>query len=181
MRINYSITSLLTPVFILALAVMATAQPGDPGLDVLFPLKATLLNAGASELTSDQESSILTLINEFRNTHQIPTEDMNIQSAREEYENAILNSDYDTAASQALILADAQAVAMALREKDAAVFAIETIAILKKNSGQYEALIDQVGQNGMVKMVLSLVGGPGNGGPRHGPGEPPPPKAPPLY
>jgi hypothetical protein len=43
----------------------------------------------------------------------------------------------------------------------------------------YEALIDIAGQNGLVKMVLDLIGVPGGKGP--GPGGQPPPKTLPMF
>jgi hypothetical protein len=177
MKNKCRIIRLLVPVFLLGLSVTALAQPGGsgrigtgpggPGMDVLAPLKATIRSSEAPGLSTDQEEELRTLISQFRDVFQISKGDADIRPAREEYEKAILNSDSETAASKAVIIANAQAAEMARRESDAAVFAIAVVKILKENPEQYQALVDQVGEEGVVHLAIDLAGAPKRG--RHGP------------
>jgi len=146
------------------------AQTEMPARDDLAGLKNALAIAGASALTSTQESSITTLIAEFRSTHK-PSQNTALQTARTAYENAILGSDSATAASQAVVIGNIQSAEMVKRESDAAVFAINAVNILKTQSGQLDALITQMGSSGTVRLLLGLGGGPGGPG-RGGPGGP---------
>ncbi len=172
MKTRLHTSRLLIPVLTLGLIsgiTISAAQQDVPPMDALAPLKAALQAAGASALTSAQESSIQTLITQFRNAHQKPAPNTDIQNARTAYEKAILNGDNATAATQAGIIGNAQAADMVQRETDSASFAIGVIAILKTESGQVDALIAQVGTSGFVRMVLGLAGGrPGGFGPRPG-------------
>lgn len=181
MKKEFCIPLLLASVLLLGIMgtfTLAPAQSDMQAPDPLAGLKNALQNAGATALTSEQESSINALITTFRSTHQ-PSQNTAVQNAQSAYETAILNGDSATAASQAAIIANAQSADMAQRQADAAVFAIGFINILKTESGQVDALIAKLGSSGFVRMVLSLVGGPG-GGPG-GPGGPgrggPPPGA----
>lgn len=179
MKTRLCITNMLIALCILASAVTVSAQPAPPEMDALGPLKAALESAGAPELTSDQVQAIQALLDKFRETDRMPPVNGDFETARQEYEYAILNADPDAAAEQAVVLANARAAEMAQREADAAVFAIDTIAILEKSPDQYTALVDHAGKKGLVHIVVGLFGGPGKGG-HHGPGNgaPPPPDAP---
>jgi len=162
-------------ILFLALALMTgvsavLAQTDMPARDNLAGLKNALQGAGATALTSTQESSINTLITEFRSAHK-PSQNTALQTARAAYENAILSGDKATAASQATVIGSAQAAEMVQRETDAAVFAISVANILKTQSGQLDALVTKIGSSGTVRLVLNLVGGPGGPG-RGGPGGP---------
>jgi hypothetical protein len=97
------------------------------------------------------------------------------EGARTAYENAILNGDSATAASEAVALSNARAAGMAQREADAAALAIRIIEVLKVDSTtQVDALVTQLGKSGFVRLILSLAGGPGGFGPGgRGPGRPP--------
>jgi hypothetical protein len=152
---------------LIACAVSAFAQSERPPMDNLAQLKNALQTAGVSALTSTQESSIQALITAFRDAHK-PSPVAAGQDARTAYENAILNGDNATAAAQAAILANAQTADIAQREKDAAVFAISAISILKTNAGQVEGLVASMGANRFVRLVLGLAGGPGGFGLRGG-------------
>jgi hypothetical protein len=167
------IRRLLVPLLILAgSAGIVFAQPEMPAFDPLAGLKNALQNAGASALTSDQESSINALLQAYRSTHGKPSPNAVVQAARTAYENAILNGDSAAAASQAAILGNAQASEMAQRETDAAALAISVENVLKTESGQTAALISRMGSSAFVRLLLSLGGGPRGFGPR--PGGPPP-------
>jgi hypothetical protein len=160
---------------VLALALMtgvsaAMAQTGLPARDDLAGLKNALEIAGAPALTSTQDSSLKTLIADFRNASK-PSPNTALQTARAAYENAILSGDNATAASQALVIGSAQSAEMVKRESDAAIFAIHVVNILKTEGGQLEALIAKMGSSGTARLLLSLAGGPGGPG-RGGPGGP---------
>jgi hypothetical protein len=176
MRTKVHLGCLLMPVLalgFLSASKVSLAQPAMPALDELARLKNALQAAGASALTPDQESSIQTLIAEFRDAHPKPVPNTALQNARRAYEDAILNGDNATAAAQALIIGNAGAAETVQRETDAADFAIKLIAILRTGSGQADALIAQMGTGGLVRLALSFAGGPGGPGPRMGrPGPP---------
>ena len=144
------------------------AQPEMPQMEPLAFLKDALQTAGASALTSVQESDIQALITEFRNSHQKPVQNIAVENARVAYENAILSGDNSAAASQAAVLGNAQASEMVQRETDAAVFAINVIAILKTGSGQVDALVAQMGTSGFIRLIQGLAGGPRGFGPSGG-------------
>lgn len=168
MKTRALVTYLSVPFFILGLAALSSAQPGGGRMEGLEVLASSLNNAGAPELTPVQESSLLKLISKFRNAYSSPAGSVDIRSVREEYENAILDSDPETAVAQAAILANAQAAEMDQREGSVAVFAIAAINILKDNPEQYRSLIGHTGRNGLVKLVIELFGVP-YGGPDHAP------------
>jgi|WetSurMetagenome_2_1015567.scaffolds.fasta_scaffold169744_1 hypothetical protein len=163
----------LVSLLILASSAMTVlAQPERPAFDPLAGLKNALQNAGASALTSAQESSIVALLQAYRSSHKKPAQNAAVQAARTAYEDAILNGDNAAAASQAVILGNAQASEMAQRDTDTAALAISILDVLKTESGQTAALISKMGSNAFVRLLLNLAGGPRGGGPR--PGGPPP-------
>jgi hypothetical protein len=167
MKTNLLMSRMLIPALALGLASgvpFVLAQPDMPMRAPLAHLKTALQNAGAQELTTEQENSIEALITEFRNSHQRAVQSEEVKNASAAYEDAILRGDSAAAASQAEILGRAQAAAMVQRESDAASFAINVINILRADPGQADALITQMGTRGFVRMILNLVGGPGRPG-----------------
>jgi len=181
MKNRFHAGRLLIPVLLAGLtggAALALAQPDMPSTDILARLRNSLQAAGASALTSAQEASINTLIVEFMDARRDqPQTARSDESARTAYENAILNGDSATAASEAVALSNARATGMAQREADAAALAIRIIEVLKVDStAQVDALVTQLGKSGFVRLILSLAGGPGGFGPGgRGPGRPPQP------
>jgi hypothetical protein len=162
---------LMIPVLALVLltgTIAAFAQTEMPAGDNLTGLKNALESAGAPALTSAQESSIKSLITEFRNAHQ-PSQNAVLQNARTTYENAILSGDSTTAIAQASAIGNAQSAEMVQRETAAAAFAINVVYILRTQGGQLDALIAKMGSGGAARLLLNLVGGPGGPG-RGGPG-----------
>lgn len=146
---------------------IAMAQPARPPMNPLASLKSALESSGAAALTSAQESSIQTLLTEFRNNHLREEPNASLQGARTAYEEAILGGDSGAAAAQAVVIAIAQSEQMVQRESDLADFAINMVAILKTGDGQLAALTTQLGTSGAVRLLTSLAGGPGRGfGPR---------------
>ena len=106
MKNRFHAGRLLIPVLLAGLtggAALALAQPDMPSTDILARLKNSLQAAGASALTSAQEASINTLIVEFMDARRDqPQTARSDESARTAYENAILNGDSATAASEAV-------------------------------------------------------------------------------
>jgi hypothetical protein len=154
-----------------ALSAMAQSkQPPQRPPDGLVQLKEALQSAGAAALTSTQESAIQALVKEFREAHRNPP-DASLESARKAYESAILSGDSASVATQAQIIANAQAANSVQREIDSAAFAINVLNILKADSTQYSALTAKLTDSGLLRLILNLAGGPG-GGMRGGPGGP---------
>ncbi len=167
MKTRFHIILLLFSVMALGLPAafpQAPAKPQVPPIDGLGRLQIALQAAGAPSLAAAQQSGIRTLILEFRKARRNAVLNTALQGARKVYENAILNKDLSTAASQAQIIANAQAEGAVQRETDIAAFAIEVIKILETEPPQVDALINQIGKNGFVRLILSLAGVPG--GPR---------------
>lgn len=148
---------------VLAISGTGLAQTGQPTYPMLEHLNRVLQDAGAPALTADQESSIITLIENFRSAHRPPADRTVIESARRAYENAILNGDSGAAAAQAAIIAKAEAAHMEQMQTDVAAFAIQVIGTLK-SGGQLDAVIAQIGRSGLVRLAVGLAAGPG--GPR---------------
>lgn len=147
---------------------LALAQPDmAPPMDPLARFKGALNRAGVS-LTADQEANILTLVEDFRASHRPPGPNDALQSARSAHETAILNGDSAAASAQAVVIGNARAAEMINRETDVASFGINVLSILRSDSVQFDKLVSAVGQGGVVRLVLSLAGGPG------GPGRPGP-------
>jgi len=174
MKTSLRISRFLIPVLALGLMSglpLCFAQPEMPPMDGLSFLKDALLAAGASALTSEQESSIKARITEFTESRQKPAQNTAVRDARAAYESAILNEDIAAATTQAQVIGNAQANEVVQREIDVAAFAIDVIGILKTGSGQVEALVSKTGANQFVRLILSTAGSPrGFGPPRGGPG-----------
>ena len=136
-------------------AAQATGQAAH-----LVALNRALQVAGASALSSAQESSINTLIANFRASHTPPAPNTSLQTARAAYNNAILSGQYD-AASANIIVQDMAANA-ATRLQDQATFTISVLQVLDKE-GQVDLLVKQFGANRVVQLLQMLPGGPGAG------------------
>lgn len=143
-------------------AAAAQEQPERPRMNVLAPLERALNAAGASELSSEQESEIRALITEFRETHPRPVQNTDIPDARKAYEEAILEGDSNSAAALAESIANERHNNMVQRQADAAVFAVNAIGIL--DSGQVDALTTQMGTRGFARLILSLANRPARPG-----------------
>jgi len=166
MKACVHIIRLLIPVLVVGLmssAVLVLAQQDRPPVDELAPLKDAIQLAGVSPLTPAQESSILALIETFKNTHT-PSPSTAAQDARTIYENAILYGDTATAENQGEIIWKNREAEIIQHEKDAAIFAINVISILRTNLGQVEGMILRIGGSRLVKVAISLVERPGDAG-----------------
>lgn len=129
--------------------------------DPLAFLKQALSKAGATALTSDQETALNTLITNFRSANK-PTQDPNEQAIRDQYANAILAGNLSTASSYADKLATLLSARQSTMLKAEADFQIQALHIL--TSGQVGALETSVGNNGILRVLQSLTRpGPGFG------------------
>jgi hypothetical protein len=147
MKIRVSIAVLGWALTICALAGMPQtpkAKPsGAPG-DVLGRLKSAFQTAGAP-LTSEQETSILNLIQKFREAHQPPLPPKE-------------NPGVEPAADQ-----------IGQHEADMSAFETSVLGVL--TASQSSALVASLGEEGVERLLRGLAGGPGRFGPgRGGPG-----------
>jgi len=163
----------LTSVTLLLLGLMAgaatitSAQRGQQR-DALGFLKRALTEAGASALTSEQETQLNTLITNFRSAQ--PTEpDSALETARDAYSAALLAGDLTAAQAQAAIIASRTAELSSARLQASTKFQIEALAVLK-SGGQLDTLRQKLGDEHVVGLIGSLVGGPPFGGGRFGGG-----------
>jgi hypothetical protein len=157
----------LISLLVLGLICTATtvlAQQNKPRMNPLAPLQRALSAAGAAELSPEQETEIQSLMLQFRENHQRQFEATDLQSAHKAYEEAILNGDSGAAASQAALMANARIEEMVQRQIEVADFAINAIAILDPESGRADALIDQMGTRGFVRLITGLVNRPARAG-----------------
>ena len=172
-------SSLITTLLLMALATVSGTSWSQARMarDPLARLKYALQEAGATALTSDQESTLSALITAFQTAHHTPPAPSTaLQNARAAFDTAILNQDSGGAAAQAAIIANEQAANGLQRQIDVANFGIEVIKVLKSSADQVTPLVTRFGTSGAVRLVLSLAGGPGfgRGGPDHV--EPPAPE-----
>jgi hypothetical protein len=157
MKIRVLIAVLGLVFTICAVAAMAQSsqpQPPGPPRDILGRLKSALQTAGAPTLTTEQESSILDMIQKFREAHrppQGPPPDQGVEPSADQ---------------------------MAQARADRTAFAESVLNVLKGD--QLSALVASLGEDGIGKLLSSLAGpgrgphgGPGRGGPGF-PGGPPP-------
>jgi len=150
-------------------AASALAQRGQPR-DPLGFLKRALTEANAPALTSQQETQLTDLITGFRNA-QPSGPDQALEAARTAYDNAILAGDLATAQAQAQVIANRSAALTSARLQAQAKFELDALAVLK-SGGQLEPLKQKFGNDHLLRLVGSLVGGPpfGGGRPGGGPG-----------
>lgn len=133
--------------------------------DPLGFLKHALAEAGASALTSDQETQLNTLITNFRNAR--PSEpDATLKAAHTAYIAALLSGDLSAAQAQAAIIASHTSDLSSARLQAVTKFQIDALAVLK--GGQLDALRQKLGDEHVVGLIGSLAGGPPFGGPPGG-------------
>jgi hypothetical protein len=155
---------------LIALLAVPTAVLGQGPIgegnrpDALAALKRALEDASAPALTTAQEEKINARITAFRTDHGPTGAPSAIIQARREYDLAILNQDAPGASAQAKILSDEQAAQDLKRRKDEAEFAIDVVKELRTNGDQVGLLQKRIGSSGLVRLVQSLVRGPGRQG-----------------
>jgi hypothetical protein len=138
------------------------ARMGAP-VSPLTRLARVLEQAGAPALGTDEQTQLTTLITNFRSANAPQPPSDAVKTAHQNFDNAILSGDSTGAASQVAILVNNQSTEATARMQAQANFAIEVIKILRAN-GQVDPLLKQIGEAGVVRLAMSLAGGPGVGG-----------------
>lgn len=174
-RVNSALKSSSIKLVVLSLLTLcvqlAFAQtPGQrPNFDPLRGLKHALENAGAPALTSAQESSLTTLIKNYRDSNP-PGPNNALRAAHKAYADAIAASDLAGAQAAATTIANLISTQTKTHLTAAANLAIQALAVLTPD--QTEKLKAKFGSNGLAHLVSSLagpgfgrLGGPGFGGP----------------
>lgn len=134
--------------------------------DPLAALKRALTRANAPALTSQQETALTTLITNYRDS--LPDEpDAQLEAARDAYDAAILARNATAAATQAQAIATRSAALALAKLQGAATFEIAVLNNLN-SGGQLAALTTEFGNEGVLRVVRSLAGGRGLGGPGGG-------------
>jgi hypothetical protein len=142
----------------------AWSQTATTTRDPLRQLKNALQNAGAPALTTSQETQLTALLTSFRTANRPTAPDATVQSARRDYQDAVVAGDAAAASKNAAILLTNMADQAAARMKAQTDFTIAAINILRTNGDQLSILAKQVGNAGVVRLVDSLIGGgPGVG------------------
>lgn len=139
------------------------ARDSTQAPDVLRPLKSALESASASALTTDQETQIQTLITTFR-TVTAPT----ASAARLAYDNFILAGNATGAAYLIQTLMSEQSAQDLARMQALVTLSVGVVQVLQ--SSQLNLLQQALGVDGLVRLLQSLGGGPGE--PGGGPGGP---------
>ncbi len=122
-------------------------------------LNNALQRAGAPVLTSEEETQLKTLIQEFRNANKPQAPGGNLQSIRSQFNEAILNQDLAAAENLARLTVQAQSENSVAQLTARANFAMAVINMLRSNS-QLEPLLEWMGSNGVVQLALSLTRAP---------------------
>ena len=133
------------------------AASGQMTRDPLAFLKQALNKAGAAALTSDQETALNSLITNFRSANQ-PTSDQTtqLQAAREAYATAILAKNSGAAATAADSLAGLLAIRQRAMLEAEAGFQVQALSDLSND--QVSALVNSIGNNGVLRVLQSLIG-----------------------
>jgi hypothetical protein len=135
--------------------------------DPLAGLKRAITRANAPALTTQQETALTTLITNYRDS--LPDEpDAQLEAAREAYDAAILARNATAAATQAQAIATRSAALTLAKLQGEATFEIAVLNNLN-SGGQLAPLTTELGNDGVLRLVNSLAGGRGFGGPG-GPG-----------
>ncbi|HYE72782.1 MAG TPA: hypothetical protein VEF04_05600 [Blastocatellia bacterium] len=167
-KINSTIMySLLTCVVAGTLLLVNAQTRQRQEFDPLMPLKQALKEANAPDLSSAQEEQLKTLVQNFREAHK-PEPNEAARDAHRAYDDAILAGDTGAAQAAAQAIVNATTAEAAAHLRDAAALKIQVIAVLKANPGQFNALTQRFGTQGLLGVLNGLVGG----GPMRGPGGP---------
>jgi hypothetical protein len=157
---------LMTLVFCLGAASAAWAQmnrPGRQGIgqgNPLMRLQAAIQRSGAPALTSDQQTDLQALIQNYQSAQRSAGPNSEVQSARQNFQNAVLSGDASNAAAAADALAGAMATSLPKRLEALADFEVKALGILQRQ-GQASILQQQLGNDRFMALLESLAGGPG--------------------
>jgi Spy/CpxP family protein refolding chaperone len=171
--LNRFTTTVMVTVLCLAVGSLAWAQnrngmqrgQGVPQRNALGFLQRAIQKSGAPALSSDQQTQLQTLIQNYRSTLSSTGPDAAVQTARQNFEAAVLSGKSTDAEAAADALASAMASNIPKRLRAQADFEVQALAILQP---QASALQQELGNNGLFQLLQSLAGGPGMGrfGPR---------------
>jgi len=168
MKANGRLFGVFALMLCLTMAGFTTSFADHGQRDPLGFLKRAINQANAPVLTTVQETDLNTLITNYQNAQ--PAElDETLETAREAFSAAILAGDLAAAQAQAAIIAGRGAELANARLQALAKFEIDVLAILK-NGGQYDPLVQKLGDDRVLSLVGSLAG-QGGGGPLGGPGQ----------
>ena len=142
------------------------------GSGVIRKLNRVLSNAGAPELSAEQEDAITALMEAHRENRPERQRDQGNVELHAAYEDAILAGDLETAQAIAAQLAEAMTARMTERLQAQAEFQIELLGILDPTS-QLAVLIEQEGTRGILRLFgpngRRGQGGRSGGGQNFGP------------
>ena len=131
------------------------AQATQTARDPLTSLRQALKNAEAAALSSTQEQQLNDLVSAFKNDRKAQSPDSALQSARKNYEAAILTGNEADATSAAQQLARALSVRSSERLEARAAFLAKAYAVLLND--QVSALERNIGRNGLLRVLRSLI------------------------
>jgi hypothetical protein len=166
MKVFVGVGVLAAACLVSVLPLLAQTTAKMPARDLLMPLKRALEVAGAPALTGTQETQLNTLIKDFRSNNAPQPPSAEVKAARRAYESAILSGDAVSAGKQITIIVDDNAARETARMNAMAKFAVTALSVLGTNADQTKLLQKQFGNQGVVRIIESVAGGPGIGGGR---------------
>jgi hypothetical protein len=131
-------------------------------------LQASLQQVGAAALTTDQTTQLTSLITAFRSNQPKPGQDTVLIGARNDLDNAILSGNTAAVTTAATTIVGEQSKLQYQQTVAEANFEISALAVLTTN--QVTALQGKLGTTGLVRILGSMIGGPGMLGRMGGPG-----------
>jgi len=131
------------------------AQATQTARDPLASLRQALKNAEAAALSSAQEQQLNDLANVFKSERKAQNPDSDLQSARKDYEAAILTGNEANATAAAAQLARALSARSSERLEARAAFLAKAYAVLQ--SDQVSAIERNIGRNGLLRVLRSLI------------------------
>ena len=137
------------------------AQATQTARDPLVSLRRALNKAGATALSSAQEQQLNDLITSFKSERKAQGQDSALQSARKNYEAAILTGDVANATNAADELAKLLSTRLSARLEANASFRAKAYTVLQ--SDQISALESSIGKNGLLRVLGSLIRSRGMG------------------
>jgi|WetSurSiteA1Bulk_404760.scaffolds.fasta_scaffold23296_2 hypothetical protein len=131
------------------------ARATQTARDPLVSLRQVLNKAGATALSSAQEQQLNDLITMFKSERKAQGQDSALQSARKNYETAILTGDVANATNAADELAKLLSTRLSARLEANASFRAKAYTVLQ--SDQVSALESSIGKDGLLRVLRSLI------------------------
>ena len=142
----------------------AQGVQGNP----LAMLQRSLQQTGAAALTTDQTTQLTSLITTFHSNQPKPGQDTVLTGARNDLDNAILKGDTAGVAAAATAIANETTKIQDQQILEEASFESSALRVL--TPAQVTALQGKLGSTGLVRVLGSMIGGPGMLGRMGGPG-----------